>query len=305
MSSYEENLQKKIADKRKQIEEARKQKSEERVVERDKKAVANPSLSMHKLMRMILREDETFICLPMHSYDYAWDMLVHTPKITNEEGKDRYSHIMCTDPFEENSCKWCRLAEKDLATKEEGGEGKSWSQYDPRHLVGMVMYVLNSVGSKRTFKGRDGEDVTYYLNPAQVVEIQGDGKGKDNVLSTFKTFEKNKMFESVIWGIRREPGIIVKGKKRSGSLVPVTTFSEEEVMEKLGTEGMEAKLPESAQAWADSIKAIKDKNKAKDEVFKYIITSFDNAAEIAKIKRIELPQKVEKNEKNQTELLMS
>lgn len=305
MSSYEENLNKKLQERRKQLEDAKQSKILEKQAEREKRALTNPELSMHKLKRLVLSEDELFFVLPMHDYELGWDVLVHTHKTTGDNGKDKYSHIMCTDPLVEDSCQWCKLAMKEMAPKEDGGEKRAFSQYDPRHLKSFVMYVFNKVGAKRTFTGKEGEDVTYFINPSAVVEIQAEGKGKDNVLSIFKTFSKNKMFESAIWGVRREPGIMINGRKRSGAFAPVTTFTEEELLEKLGREGIEAKLPESAQAWADKIKAIKDQSQAREEVFRYIITAFDNSDEIAKIKQIELPTKEEKPKENTSNLLLS
>jgi len=300
MTDYENNLMKKIEEKRRQLESIRKSKQEQRDAEKEEKAITNPNFSMHKLGRLILSADENFYMAPLHSYDLAWDMLVHTHKVKSN-GKDKLAHTICTDQFEDGSCELCKTYEKLL----ESNSKNAW-EFNSRHVKAMVMYIYNTIGSKRTFTGESGDQVTYYLNPVQVVEIPADGKGKDCILSLFETYDQDSMFISKIWAVRRKAGTKdARGITRGGGYEPAKTVKEDQLLEALGKEGISAALPEYTKQWVDKIKGTykSSKTKAKDEVLRYILTSFDNGEQIAKYMKVELPQKDVKDEKNANDLL--
>ncbi len=255
--------------------------------ESDKEKKALTSQSMHKLRKAVISYDHMQYILPMHSFKLAWSTLVHSHK--NE--KNWTSHIMCSDLFKPNSCEHCR---------KEGWE------FEPREVKTFVGYCFNTVGEKRSFnKVEDGVEktITYFLNPAQVIELPARGDG-EHILKTFDMYEKDKLFTQKIWGIYLKKGeqtTNAAGKTKwvgRGFELP-ETVTPEEMVEKLGKEGFEPCLPSFAQKWASEIAEIyktKGEDAARDEVFRYILPSFDNAQDIADIKGIDLPQKPERQE---------
>lgn len=209
----------------------------------------------------------------MHDYELGWDMLIH-PK--NPE-TDKLCNILCTAPFEED-CSVCNLG------------------HEPKYVRVMLMFIFNTLGQTYTYTDTNGAKKTIPLCPVQAVQIQADGKGGQLVLPMFKNFNKLKEFDKSIWVIRRENG---PGK---GFTVP-TTITEEELLTRLGNQNISPNLPEYAQNWANTIKEIMEKHgkeKAKDEVFRFLATCFDNKEDIAKIKRIELPKKEQVEKKDTT-----
>lgn len=297
---------KKLEELKKKAQAKKDEANKEKEAKREKDALTNPTFSMHSLKRLIIGADETYFTQPMHAYELASEMLIH-PKVKNEKGEEKYAHVFCidiltmdTDLASEHQCQHC---------KHEG------YQFEPKPVLGKVDYVYNTIGDKRSFTGKDGSKVTYYLNPAQVVEIQSDGKGGSTVLPMFKTLAKDKLYEKKIWGIRRESGKPdSNGVPRGGGFVAPEIVDEEELITRLGKEGVTIGLPEYAQKWADSIKEIHEKQgeaAAKDEVFRYILTSFDNAEEVVEIinkldkrRNLSLPKKPEKNSNTDSSDLM-
>lgn len=297
MSDYESNVAKKLEEKRKAIEAKKQARQQERNEEQTKRQ-SNPLFSMLKLRRLVISADVDYYFLAMHDYELGWDLLVHSSKL-NEQGKKVYCHRLCEDPFEEGTCKIC----KDLDNGTVSG-----FEFEPMYLRGIVGYVFNTIGEKREFEvevSGTKDKVVYFVNPAQVIEIQADGKGGSNILPLFKTLNKKKLFEGSIFSIRRDVGIPdARGIKRGGGYNQAPVLVEpEDLLDNLGRQGIEANLPEYAQKWSDRIKEMsaESKQKAKDEVFRFMLTSFENAEEIAAIKRIELPKKEQKTEAQKTE----
>lgn len=276
---YQDNIQKKIAEQKNRLDNKRDENKKERVEEKSRKAITNPNHSMHKLQRLVIGADMDIFTRPMHEYKLASEILIHTSR-KNEKNEDKYCHNFCIDVLvmgtnleNEYSCPSCGL------------EGY---KFEGKPIMAKVDYVYSTIGTKRTFIGKEGETVTYYVNPSQVVEIQSDGNGGKVVLPLFDTYDQDGLYAKKNWSINRAAGTKgADGKTRGGGWVNTPkTISDTDLVAKLNLEGVTADLPLYAQAWTDGIKKIQEEKgdqAAKDEVFRYILTSFDNAAQVVEI----------------------
>ena len=285
--SYQDNLQAKRQAQLEKIQANKKAAEVKKEEDRETKNLTNPNFSMHKLKRAVISYDQIQYCLPMHSYKLSWSTLVHSHK--NERGWT--VHINCTDLYRMGSCEFCKM---------------TGYQYEPKEIRMGIFYVFNTIGEKRSFEKEENgvnKTITYFLNPAQVVEISEEGSGKD-VVKYLDNMDKEGLFVKKTWQILLKKGTAKQdaaGKTRytgRGFDLP-ESISEEDLVARIGKEGFEPGLPEYAKNWSmmiNEIQATKGEEAARQEVFRYMITSFDNAAEVAELTGMELPQKPERQE---------
>jgi hypothetical protein len=288
MKAFEDNVLKKLQEKKAAIE----LKKQEREAQ-DHERLVNPVFAMNKISRHITREDIPYIEKFLLPYDLSIDILFHAWEV--KDGKDKLCHKLC-GAFYGADCEICGQTPINQ---------KKFRNCDPLASKVLLSFVLNNLGATWT---DEETGKSFPMNPVKFQELPLEGKGMTTVIPPLRSANKLKHFESSYWVLLRGSG--KNSDIPKGWATPEVLTEPEEVFDRLGRE-VSLDLPEYAVNFVNKITAIHEKQgkeAAKNELFRFLLTSFENGEEAAKIMNIEYPKREERpadSSKSSSEQLIS
>jgi hypothetical protein len=192
-----------------------------------------------KLSRLVLMSNTVEAVRFLHKFEYGEDIYVHY-----RDG-DKWCNKICEVHYGKD-CSIC-------------GTHSSWGENYAIPVRCFIIYAYRLLGETFTkVDDRTGESKVYNLNPIRVVSIPT-GSNDCNIIP-LQTGSRLNFFTECVWLLEKK-----KGCKPSFQIPQVIT-SETELSQKLGKE-VKFQLPESA---------LKYSSMSKEDIFKYIISSFEN-----------------------------